>query len=216
MPSTSARKPSNQENFRRAGSDRQFVKESIGLNKNGLFMLNLKAFRSLVLNSSYQPMRVVNWQKALILWLQGKVEILEYHSVVVRSARMQFQLPSVLRLKSYVKSRALGPVRFSRENVYLRDDYTCQYCQKEFPPSQLTLDHVVPASKNGKKTWSNVVTACRKCNQRKANRTPDGASMPLLKVPKPPLWLPAVPFEMRNNAIPPSWLQYLRAGSKAS
>ncbi len=179
-------------------------------------MANFALMRTLLLNSSYEPMRVVNWQKALILWFQGKVEVLEYHPVFARSVRSSFQLPSVLRLKTYVRPRSVTSVRFCRENVYLRDDFTCQYCGDEFPARQLTLDHVLPASKNGQKTWSNVVTACRSCNQKKANRTPEQANMPLLSVPNTPHWMSGVQLELNATQVPETWLPYLpntRAGS---
>lgn len=170
----------------------------------------ISSIRSLLLNSSYEPMRVVSWQKALILWFQGKVDILEYHTVFARSARSNFQLPSVLKLRSYVRPRTTGAVRFCRENVYIRDNFSCQYCGNKFSPKILTLDHVVPASHQGKKDWTNVVTACRTCNQRKANRTPSQAKMPLLREPKMPTWLPVVEFEIRPGPIPPTWQNYLR------
>lgn len=171
---------------------------------------SLPSHRALLLNASYEPMRIVCWQKGLILWFQGKVEVLEFHSVFARSVRTSFQLPSVLRLKEYVRPRSLSVVRFCRENVYLRDDYTCQYCRIQFPEKFLTLDHVVPASKQGPKTWNNVVTACQKCNQRKGNRTPHGAGMPLMKQPETPQWLPNSEFEFKNQQFPAVWLNYLR------
>jgi 5-methylcytosine-specific restriction endonuclease McrA len=175
-------------------------------------MHHLTSARSLLLNSSYEPMRIVSWQKALILWFQDKVEILEYHSAFARSSMTSFQLPSVLRLKTYVRSRGSGAVRFCRENVYIRDNYTCQYCGDRIAPKSLTLDHVIPASKNGKKNWTNVVSACRQCNQRKANRTPTTANMPLLSEPKMPSWLPTreLEIQMEMEHAPSSWLEYLR------
>lgn len=173
-------------------------------------MVSLTSMRSLLLNSSYEPMRVVSWQKALILWFQGKVEILEFHSSYARSARSSFQLPSVLRLKSYVRPRSGGAVRFCRENVYIRDNFTCQYCANKFSGKNLTLDHVVPVSKQGQKSWTNVVSACRECNQRKAARTPNQANMPLLKEPRVPTWLPVLELEIRPDHIPTNWQQYLR------
>lgn len=166
--------------------------------------------RSLLLNSSYEPMKIVSWQKALILWFQDKVEVLEYHNVFVRSVRATFQLPSVMRLKSYVRPRVNHGVRFCRENVYIRDNFTCQYCGEHLTPKQLTLDHVVPVSHQGPKSWTNVVAACRDCNQRKANRTPDKANMPLLKTPAVPTWLPSPELEVRDGGMPSVWIQYLR------
>ena len=172
-------------------------------------MHSITSERVLLLNSSYEPMRIVSWQKALILWFQGKVEILEYHPVFARSIRTNFQLPSVLRLKHYVRQRNKGHVRFCRENVYIRDNYTCQYCGQKHSTRELTLDHVVPASHNGQKNWTNMVTACRSCNQRKANRTPTTANMPLLTEPRAPQWLPTLQLEIKESQVPPNWLQYL-------
>lgn len=169
--------------------------------------------RSLLLNSSYQPMKIVSWQKALVLWFQGKVEVLEYHNVFVRSVRSSFQLPSVMRLKTYVRPRNYGAVRFCRENVYIRDNFTCQYCGIKKSPKHLTLDHVVPVSLAGPKSWTNVVAACRECNQRKANRTPKSANMPLLQEPKIPTWLPSQEIEVKESksgGIPSTWQQYLQ------
>lgn len=174
-------------------------------------MLQISSARSLLLNSSYEPMRILSWQKALLLWFQGKVEVLEYHPVFARSVRSSFQLPSVLRLKHYVRPKSLGAVRFCRENVYIRDNFTCQYCASRLPARMLTLDHVVPASHRGLKNWTNVVSACRDCNQRKANRTPTTANMPLLTEPRAPSWLPTLDLEIKADpAVPVNWMQYLR------
>lgn len=175
-------------------------------------MHSFTALRALLLNSSYEPMRVVSWQKALILWLQDKAEIIEYHQVFAKSVRASFQLPSVLKLREYVRPRnANGPVRFCREHVYIRDNYTCQYCGHHYPTKMLTLDHVLPAAQKGAKSWTNIVTACRTCNQKKGNRTPIKANMRLLSEPKTPSWLPTLALEIRSSGqVPDAWDQYLR------
>ncbi len=169
----------------------------------------LSASQVLLLNASYEPMQIISWQKALILWCQNKVEIVDYHNVFARSVRNSFQIPSILRLKHYVKPRSLGAIRFCRENVFMRDNYTCQYCGDRHSPRHLTLDHIIPASKKGPKSWTNMVTACRDCNQRKANRTPQTANMPLLKEPTIPTWLPRPEMDVNNNQVPIAWLPYL-------
>lgn len=171
---------------------------------------NSRSARSLLLNASYEPMKIVSWQKALILWFQDKVEIIEYHNVFARSVCNSFQIPSVMRLKHYVRPRTLGAVRFCRENVYIRDNHTCQYCGHQFSAKALTLDHVVPVSKAGPKSWTNVVTACRECNQRKANRTPKTAKMPLLNEPVVPTWLPSPELDVKSGQFPSVWLEYLQ------
>lgn len=155
-------------------------------------------------------MKIVSWQKAIVLWFQGKVEVVEFHNIFARSVRKSFQVPSVMRLKTYVRPRSYGAVRFCRENVYIRDNFTCQYCGERFSPKHLTLDHVVPASKAGPKSWTNVVAACRECNQRKADRTPEGARMPLLKQPTMPTWLPTIELSHKVSSLPTTWLQYLQ------
>lgn len=165
--------------------------------------------RTLLLNSSYEPIKVLSWQKAIILWFQEKVENLEFHHQQVRTVKTQYRVPSIQRLKKYIRTRHKESVRFCRENVYLRDNHTCQYCQNKFPDKHLTLDHVVPVSKLGKKNWTNVVTACRECNQRKGNRTPLGASMPLMKEPVAPKWLPSLEIYPNIGTAPDSWRQYL-------
>lgn len=122
-----------------------------------------------------------------------------------------------MRLKRYVSpKRAITRLKFSRENIYLRDNYTCQYCAKPYGLKELTLDHVVPASKFGRKEWTNVVTACRSCNHRKANRTPLGAGMPLLNEPRIPASLPkkqgAMFAEFISENMPLEWRVYLGVG----
>ena len=97
-----------------------------------------------------------------------------------------------------------------RFEIFKRDSFTCQYCGDKFSTKNLTLDHVVPVSKDGPKSWTNVVAACRECNQKKANRTPDTARMPLLKEPTVPSWLPTTDLEFRAGNIPHAWIQYLQ------
>lgn len=129
--------------------------------------------------------------------------------MAARSPNREFLIPSILRLKRFVNQRKFTRVKFCRENVYRRDDYTCQYCGTRQPAKELTLDHVVPASKRGRKDWTNMVTACRPCNHRKANRTPLAANMPLLSEPQVPNWLPPLDQQLRIKNFPESWRVYL-------
>jgi hypothetical protein len=100
-------------------------------------------------------------------------------------------------------------IRFSRENVFARDGFKCQYCIRKLSKSELTLDHVMPLSKGGRKNWENIVTACKPCNQRKGNRTPQQASMNILKAPEEPRWLPQISFHSMSSVLPPTWKSYL-------
>ncbi|MCC6277094.1 MAG: HNH endonuclease [Oligoflexia bacterium] len=145
----------------------------------------------------------------MTLLFQGKVEVLEEHETVVRTVRFSYRLPSILRLNHFVKSRAQNCIRFSRENIYIRDEFTCQYCGERYHPKRLTLDHVVPAVQGGAKSWTNIVTACMTCNQRKGGRTPAQASMKLLSKPREPAWLPKVQINFSIANTPETWRAYL-------
>ena len=173
-------------------------------------VFHLASAQVLVLNASYEPIRIVNWQAAILLWFQNKADILEEHSYHVRSAMKSFPVPAVLRLKKYVKPWAKGEARFSRDNIFLRDDYICQYCYKTFPTSKLTLDHVHPYSRGGLKTWTNIVTACKSCNHKKSDKTPREANMPLLKEPKALSQKATRPINKRNkDHLPEIWRPYI-------
>jgi len=147
--------------------------------------------RALLLNASFQPLQVISWQKAIQLFFSGKVEIVENSGEVVRSVSITIPIPRVIRLIKFVplKSRK-NIVRFNRNNVFMRDHHSCQYCGHKPPVSQLTLDHVKPVVKGGKKSWENIVTACRPCNLKKGGRTPEEAGMRLKHPPREPIWLP--------------------------
>ena len=143
--------------------------------------------KTLVLNASYEPVQLIDWQKAVYMIYTDKAEVVSTYDKVVRSVSQAIKLPKVIRLKNYVKLISnLTAVRYSRRNILLRDDHTCQYCGKQVVGKDATMDHVVPRSRGGKSTWTNVVTACHRCNNKKDNRTPKEAGMRLLNQPKRP------------------------------
>jgi len=139
----------------------------------------------LVLNASYEAINICNLKRAIVLIFKGAACAEEETDHEIRAASIVIRAPAVIRLLKYVRI-PYKAVRFSRKNVLLRDGYRCQYCGKEFAPSFLTLDHVIPTSQDGKTQWDNVVTACKTCNVRKGNRKPSEAGMILLKSPKVP------------------------------
>ena len=148
---------------------------------------------TLLLNAGFEPLRVVSWQRAFIMVFQDKVEILEEYGAVVRTVSSQFKIPAVIRLRRWVKLKRQTPIiRFSRVNIYARDDHRCQYCYVKFSELSLTLDHVVPVVRGGRKTWENIVAACIRCNQKKGDRTPEEAGLKLLRRPAMPHWLPGL------------------------
>ena len=165
--------------------------------------------QTLVLNATFEPLKIVNWQRAITLWVQGKVEILEEHDRTVRAVTFSFKLPSVVRLLHMVKLRRRPVVQFTRANIYARDDFRCQYCGNEFEPEDLTFDHVVPVAHGGTRGWTNIVTACEPCNRKKANRTPEEAGMVLLRKPHRPHVLAPTMKVSIGFRTPANWHSYL-------
>jgi 5-methylcytosine-specific restriction endonuclease McrA len=138
--------------------------------------------RVLLLNFSYEPLGTVGVAKAICMWFTGKVTIEEFDGDnFLRSPSAQIRVPSVIRLRKYVHvHRHRQETTMKRARIYMRDNYRCQYCGEQKPAKDLTLDHIVPRSQGGESIPQNLVTACVKCNQRKGNRTPEQARMPLL------------------------------------
>ena len=135
--------------------------------------------QTLVLNATYEPLRIVSWQKAMTLLFQGKVEVIADYDREIRGVTVRVKLPSVLRLLRHVRmKRPFADVPFSRANVYARDEHRCQYCRRRFPPSQLTFDHVIPVARGGHKGWDNIVTCCIPCNRKKGRPHARGGGVP--------------------------------------
>lgn len=165
--------------------------------------------QTLILNATYEPLKVVSWQRAMTLWAKGVVEIVEEHDREVRAVSFTFRLPSVVRLLQFVRLKRRPVVQFTRANIYARDNHTCQYCDVQFQPEDLTFDHVVPVAQGGTRTWDNIVTACEPCNRRKAARTPEEAGMALRRQPRRPLVLPPTVKLTLGVRTPESWRSFM-------
>jgi 5-methylcytosine-specific restriction endonuclease McrA len=166
--------------------------------------------QTLLLNASYEPLRVLHWQRAITLWCQGKVEVIAVHDREIRAVSFSLKLPSVIRLLRFVKiKRRFDYVPFSRANIYARDKHTCQYCNKAYSTVDLTFDHVLPVAQGGRKDWENIVTCCMTCNRQKGGRTPAEANMQLRRQPKRPSSVPAVRVTIGLRDAPESWRDYL-------
>jgi len=137
----------------------------------------------LVLNQNYEPLNVCNVRRALVLVIGGKAEILEARPTPVASASSTYTAPSVIRLV-YLIRRPRPRVKLTRREIFIRDNYTCQYCQRQM--SDLTIDHVIPRSRGGMHVWDNVVSACKSCNHRKGGKSIAEARMSLHKDPHEP------------------------------
>ena len=162
----------------------------------------------LVLNRSYLPIHVTSVRRAFSLIYQGNARAVnhEYETFDFEAWRRQrsrngadaigtpsgkIRVPRVIALLSYDRVPRRH-VRYSRVNVFARDNYTCQYCGVRPHRSQLNLDHVIPRSLGGKTTWENVVCSCVECNRRKGGRTPAQARLRLNRIPARPRWSPLV------------------------
>ena len=176
----------------------------------------------LILNADYSPLGVINWQKA-ITWVfkdisgDTSVSIVNfYKNDSIQSPSISYDLPAVIKLNKYFKFKA-HQVSFSRKNVFIRDDFKCQYCGTKYNMGELTYDHVVPKcmweSKREATCWENIVTACVKCNRAKSHNTLQQARMKLLKVPKKPnksiKYLPVMYHLTKIKSVPDEWNLYL-------
>lgn len=166
---------------------------------------------TLVLNADAQPVSVVplsttHWQDAIgKIWSDRVAVVEEYDLWVVRSPSVQMRMPAIVMCKEY--QRHNGKVEFSRYNVVLRDNYTCQYCIQEFPFDALTFDHVIPRRSGGQTNWENIVSACSKCNQEKAHHS----QMKPARAPRRPSYWDLATNRRKRSIIVPSdlWTQYL-------
>ena len=165
---------------------------------------------ALVLNAdfrplSYFPLSLLSWQEAVSAIVTRRVSVVAEYEEWVRSPTTRIRLPSVIALKRYEK-RARR-VAFTRFNVFLRDRFTCQYCDTVLPSSQLTFDNVIPRSRGGNTAWANVVAACEPCNTAKGDRVqPRPRRAPREPTPRELL---AARKAFPLNHLHASWLDYL-------
>lgn len=174
----------------------------------------------LVLNRLWQPVNLCSARRAFSLLFLGHAQVVhtdpdrlfETHDAdswlrisfghdgpdVVHTISHRFRIPAIIVVPRYDRLPR-QEVKFSRQNVFQRDSFTCQYCAVQFDVRQLNLDHVIPRHKGGKTTWENVVCSCIRCNTRKSNKLPAEANMHPIREPRPPRWRPM--FSATNTDI---------------
>ena len=140
----------------------------------------------LVLNASFEPLNVVTVQRAILLLLKDKAQLIEAAEATWHSERLSLPVPLVIRLVAYIRLPHRWQLPVSRRGVLVRDQLTCQYCGATPGRQALTIDHVVPRSRGGGRTWLNLVAACAPCNRRKGGRLPAEAGMRLRREPFAP------------------------------
>jgi len=165
--------------------------------------------RALVLNATYEPLCVVPIRRAVILVLKQKAEIIhEDGGGALPSDRLAVPIPSVIRLKYFVKVPIRARASLSRRAVFIRDHHLCQYCGS----AAENVDHVIPRSRGGTHTWDNVVAACKRCNSRKENRLPAEVGMVLRSTPRAPhetVWI-----VVAVGRVDPKWSPYLSPSTR--
>lgn len=160
----------------------------------------------LVLNAdfrplSYFPLSTWTWQDAVKAVFLDRVSVLSEYEKEVRSPSFSMRLPSVIALRDFIPS-ARNPA-FTRFNVFLRDGFSCQYCEARRVTQELTFDHVIPRARGGRTSWENVVTACGPCNLRKGSKMPRECGMIPRVEPRRP-----TSYELQQNGrhFPPNYL----------
>jgi len=165
---------------------------------------NINTHKTLILNSTFQPLSLANPKRALSLLLNKKINVLKESNVKLRSIEKSVIIPKVAVLTYYVKAPYSRRVALNRENIFIRDSFNCQYCGKEAE----SIDHVIPKSKGGSHEWNNVVACCKKCNLLKADKLLSKTVLNLKKIPSIPegnFWIKTI---IGNNPDP-DWKEYL-------
>jgi 5-methylcytosine-specific restriction endonuclease McrA len=186
----------------------------------------------LVLNRLWQAVNLCSVKRAFTLLYQGHAQVVsggdaqfqtlnfnqwieavdgEEADEFVRTIRFNVRVPKVILLLFFERLPS-KEVKFTRHNVFERDEYTCQYCAVRFDSSRLNLDHVIPRERGGATTWDNIVCSCMPCNSRKSNRTPPEANMRLLRKPRKPKWRPFLHVSHAARIHEP-WRHFLDPGS---
>jgi 5-methylcytosine-specific restriction endonuclease McrA len=182
----------------------------------------------LLLDKNYQPIRIATAKIAVMLLFAEKALVLdstyatysleewvEYSRQsdatdlpVLRSATVNIIVPEVIVVPSYLRKPEHGKkLKYSRMSIFRRDNFKCQYCGDEKKRPDLTVDHIIPKSRGGRSSWTNIATACKKCNWKKADRTPIEAGMKLLSVPRIPTW--KEPLHLPSGIKKDLWTNFL-------
>ena len=169
---------------------------------------------TLVLNVDYRPLYPLPAAEAVVELLKGRAELVEsYDDRFVFSAGQVWAMPSIIRFLTRASSWGYHRkgIKFSRQNIWVRDRGECQYCGSTVKRSEFTYDHVIPRAQKGTTVWENIVVCCIPCNQKKRARTPEQAKMTLRHRPYRPRSLPGVSADVIawTDKMPESWRQFV-------
>lgn len=186
----------------------------------------------LVLNRLWQAVNVCSVRRAFTLLYQEHAQVVwrdrdnnylthdfagwhdfsqtEPATEMIQSVRFMIRIPTVIVLREFDRLPS-KEVKLTRQNIYERDNHTCQYCAQRLDRQDLNLDHVLPRQRGGQTTWENVVCSCIPCNTRKGNRLPHEANMALLKEPKRPRWRPFIHLTY-SSPVHDTWKHFVDVG----
>lgn len=153
---------------------------------------------TLKLDAAWKPIDVIDGFKGFNMCFTGRAKVVLKYS--------DDFFPAVIVLKDYIR-KDFTSYSCNRKNVIWRDKYICQYCGNKFQYHDLTMDHVIPKSRGGDKSWTNIVACCKNCNTKKGNKTPKEARMPLIKTPTIPRW--NIHVLLRDKEIPQEWQDFI-------
>ena len=156
---------------------------------------------------NFVPLSTISWQSAVKLYFLEKIQVIEwYDDWNIHSSNLTMHVPAVVVTKSSFRRQKAGKMKFNRHNLFLRDLFTCQYCNDTFPGKHLTIDHVIPISKGGRTDWENCVTSCYQCNSKKSDKLWKPAKQPF----SPDYWKLANSVRRSYQHIRhPSWIDYI-------
>ena len=188
--------------------------------------------RCLLLNADFSPLSIIHWKKAVVWNMKYQedsrygIDILDFYKndYITGVNNKKYPIPAVVRIRQYIKITKYS-VNFSRKNIFIRDNYRCQYCGKDCSIRELSYDHVIPKSRwtdpnRSPTNWTNIVTACHECNKKKGNKTLAEAQMKLLTLPIRPdkthKYLPVNEYLIKiNREFPDEWAIYLPESYKS-
>jgi 5-methylcytosine-specific restriction endonuclease McrA len=141
-----------------------------------------------VLNADFSYIGTISWERSIVLLYQGKAETVKESPTTIynQDKTYSFVVPMVIRLVEYVKSLFRNAIPYTKRNVFVRDAYTCQYCGKVLAPNEATVDHIIAKVDGGKSSWENCTTACKRCNNIKADKPLNKCGLKLRKQPYRP------------------------------
>jgi len=182
--------------------------------------------KCLLLNADFSPLSIIDWEKAVVWNIKYEdnpkygIDIIDFYKndYIAGVNNKKYPIPAVTKTKRFFRLNKQN-ITFSRKNIFVRDNYICQYCGNQFDNNSLTYDHVIPKSvwdhdSLSPTCWTNIVTACVSCNRKKGNKTPKQANMPLKNLPiVPTKGIKYLPIAHHLNKIketmPDEWKLYL-------